>query len=168
MTWQLFTCLFAVSMWAWRYSPRFFAVVHKRPSFLRCRGAKGLVKWHRLLDETCIVSTPSGTHSAHLQTYTVFPCVRSYPGRPALHLSVSTLCANTRHRINRAARVRAPSAETDRVYRSSPFPVLLCGFCSPNTPHTYVHPLSISTPQNDCPYPLVQIPFVRLIDYPIP
>ena len=34
--------------------------------------------------------------------------------------------------------------KTDHMYRSSLFPVLLRVFCTPDIPHTYVHPLSLS------------------------
>ena len=85
----------------------------------------------QLACETALGSTPSGAHSAHLPTHTVFPCVRSSPGRHAFLLSVSHLAArtpSTRHRITRMARVREPTRHvhhgfvfhrprTDRVYK---------------------------------------------------
>ena len=42
--------------------------------------------------------------------------------------------------------------KTDRMYISSIFPVILRAFCTPDIPHTYVHPLSLSLLQSRLPH----------------
>ena len=64
---------------------------------------------------TLCFSCDSVQRHTYTHTHTIFPCVRSSPGRPTLRLSAYPLCARTKstsHRITRVARVRATSAET--------------------------------------------------------
>ena len=107
--------------------------------------------------------TPTYTHR--------FPCVRGSPGRPVPFLSVSPLCArtpSTRHRITRAARVRAPSAE-NRSYVQK-FSVSPSSCVPPMFPHTHVLPFSLFALQTDSPYTCVRrrcasfrFPFPRIM-----
>ena len=58
--------------------------------------------------------------------------------------------------------------KTDHMYRSSLFPVLLRAFCTPDIPHTYVHPLSLSLLLLRLPRTLLVHLCLRLFDFPFP
>ena len=104
--------------------------------------------------------TPTYTHR--------FPCVRGSPGRPVPFLSVSPLCArtpSTRHRITRAARVRAPSAENrSYVQKFSVSPLLVLPRCFHT--HTCSRFLFLRC-KPIAPTPVSDV-VVRLFDFPFP
>ena len=58
--------------------------------------------------------------------------------------------------------------KTDPMYRSSPFPVIFRAFCTPNIPHTYMHPLSLSLLLLRLPRTVGSTLVLRLFDFPFP
>ena len=104
--------------------------------------------------ETAPGSPPFG-NTAHTYTHTQFPCASGnhldvpfplsrfplWPPEPQVPATGSPWWRGFVHH----------RPKTDPMYRSPLFPILLRVFCFPDTPHTYLHPFSLTPQCEDIP-----------------
>ena len=121
-----------------------------------------------LAGETALGSPPFGTHSAHLQTHTVFPCVLESPGRPALFLRFLPWPPEPQVPATGSPGWRGfvpHRPKPDHTYRSPLFPFCFVCFVPPTYhTHTCTRFLFLSC-YYDCPVPDYVHFRLRLFDY---
>ena len=138
----------------------FLSALHLVPS--------ALAVWER---ETALVSTPFG-HTARTCIHTPFsPASGNHLDVPLSSFrfplwSPEPQVPATGSHGRRGFGTHRP--KTDCMYRSPPFPVLLRAFCTHDTPHTYVHSLSLTLLQSRLPRTLRSLLCLRLFEFPFP
>ena len=111
---------------------------------------------------------PADTERTPTHTHPFFRAQESH-GRPLLSFPVfpfGHLNPSTRRRITRAARVRKPTAENRSNVQKFPFSPSSSCVASPNTPHTYLHPLSLSLWLKRLPHNSLRTLALRLFESP--